>query len=252
MAGYGQYWQNRGERDQDDYSLLAGASYDLTSQTRLKASFKRSVRFPSLGDLYDVSKGNAQLVAERAYSYEAGAEQKLPGNSTASLTGFYTRARNLIQKEQQSGRNSNLSDVRFAGFEVAAATRFVDRLLLRGSYAYLHSADKSRAGREQVQYNPRDKVTLEARYDFPCGLSPHLSLLYVGNQYFYTKESMAVVQKAKLKDYTVVNLRVSQKVWDDRATLYAGADNLFDHNYETSYGYPQPGRFVYGGVEFRL
>lgn len=251
VAGYGHYWQHRSERDQDDYSLLAGASYDLPTRTRLKASFKRNVRFPSLGDLYEISKGNAQLAAERAYSYEAGAEQKLPGNSQVSLTGFYNRARNLIQKEQLSGRNSNLSDVRFAGVEIAADTRFLERLVLRGSYAYLHSADKSRAGREEVQYNPRDKVTLEARYDFACGFSPYLSLLYVGNQYFYTKESEAL-QKAKLKDYTVVNLRLSQRLWHDRATLYAGADNLLDYNYETSYGFPQPGRFLYGGVEFRL
>jgi vitamin B12 transporter len=251
VAGYGHYWQNRDDEDEDDYSVLAGASYDLTPQTRLKGSFKRSIRFPSLGDLYDTSKGNPFLVAERAYSYEAGVEQKLPFNSTVSLTGFYSQAKNLIQKEQLSGRNSNLADVRFSGAEAAAATRF-EQLMLRASYTYLHSVDNSRAGRDGVQYNPRDKATLEAKYDFACGFTPYLSLLYVGNQYFYTKESVAVVQKAQLDNYAVVNLRLSQRLWVDRVTLYAGADNLFDRNYETSYGFPKAGRFIYGGAEVRL
>ena len=252
VAGYGHYWQNRSELDQDDYSLLAGVSYDILRDTRLKASFKRNVRFPSLGDLYDLSKGNPLLAAERSHSFEAGVDQKLPLESRLGLTGFYTRAENLIQNDQAAGRNMNISEVRFAGMEVAAATRCVKRLLLRASYAYLHSEDRSRAGRDQVQYNPEDKVTLEAKYDFASGFSSYLALLHVANQYFYTKDSVVQVQKAKLKDYTVVNLKLSQRLLDDKMTLYVGADNLFDENYETSYGFPQAGRFLYGGFEFRL
>jgi vitamin B12 transporter len=61
-----------------------------------------------------------------------------------------------------------------------------------------------------------------------------------------------VVQKAQLDNYAVVNLRLSQRLWVDRVTLYAGADNLFDRNYETSYGFPKAGRFIYGGAEVRL
>jgi vitamin B12 transporter len=252
VAGYGHYWQQRDEQNQDDYSLLAGASYDLFPGTRLKASFKRNVRFPSLGDLYDLTKGNAQLSRERSYTYEAGVEQRLPLESTLGLTGFYTEAKNLIQNDQVTGRNMNLADVRFAGAELAAATHPVQNLLLRATYAYLHSEDRSRAGRDEQQYTPGDKATLEARYDFACGFSPYFSLLYVGNQYFYTKNNVTPVQKARLNDYTVVNLKLSQTVLKGKATLYVGANNLFDENYETSYGFPQAGRFLYGGVEFRL
>ena len=96
------------------------------------------------------------------------------------------------------------------------------------------------------------KVTLEGKYDFAAGLSPYVSLLYVGNQYFYTKNGAPVVQKAKLNDYTLVNLKLSQRLLEGKATLYVGVDNLLDENYETSYGFPQAGRFLYGGVEFRL
>ncbi len=252
VAGYGHYLQTRDELHDDDYSLLAGVSYDLTTETRLKASFKRNIRFPALGDLYDPSKGNPQLATERSYSYEGGVEQKLPHNTLLGVTGFYTVANNLIQNDQATGRNTNLAEVRFAGVELTSSTVLAKKFLLRASYAHLYSEDRSREGREQQQYTPGDKATLEGKYDFDCGLSSYASLLYVGSQYFYTKNNVSPVQKAKLTDYSLVNLKLSQKVLDNKATIYFGVNNLFDENYETSYGFPQAGRFIYGGVEFRL
>ncbi len=252
VAGYGHYWQTRSDHDENDYALLAGAHYDLFADTRLKASYKRNIRFPSLGDLYDLTQGNPNLVAERSYTYEGGVDQKLPLNSKVSVTGFHTIAKNLIQNDQATGQNQNLAEVRFTGVEVSAATQFVKGLLFRAAYTYLNSQDRSRAGRDQLQYSPRDKVTFEGKYDFDFGFTPYLSLLYVGNQYFYTKNNFSPVLKAKLNDYILVNVKLSQRLLNDRVTLYVGADNLFDQNYETSYGFPQAGRFVYGGVEFRL
>ncbi len=251
VAGYGHHWQARQELSDDDYSLLAGVHYDILENTRLKGSFKRNIRFPSMADLYDVSKGNPDLVAERSCTYEGGMEQKLPFDSTVSLTGFYATARNLIQNDQTISKNMNISRVRFKGFEVEAVTRFVKRLLLRASYSYLESEDRSQ-GKDQQQYTPRDKVALEGKYDFDSGLSPYVSLLYVGNQYFYTKNNVTHVQKAKLNDYTLVNVKLNQRFLDNKVTLYVGVNNIFDDNYETSYGFPQAGRFIFGGVEFRM
>ena len=252
VAGCGQYLQNRDELHENDYSLLAGVRYDLFKDTRLKASYKRNIRFPSLGDLYDLSQGNSQLTAERSSSYEGGVEQKLPWNSTVSLTGFYTVTKNLIQNDQATGKNTNLAEVLFAGVELSAAARPVKQLLLRTSYAYLHSEDRSRAGRVQQQYTPGDKVSLEGKYDFDGGFSTYVSALYVGNQYFYTKNNITPVQRAKLNNYSVIAVKFSQKLMSNAVTLSIGVDNLLDENYETSYGTSQAGRFVYGAVEFRM
>jgi vitamin B12 transporter len=252
VAGYGHYWQQRSDTSPDDFSALLGASYDLLPETRLKASFKRSVRLPALGDLYDAGNGNPQLLPERSFSFEAGVDQKLPLDSSVGVTGFYTTVDNLVQTDQGSGRKENLADVRFGGAELAMGSRAVKNLLLRASYTFLHSEDRSRAGREQQQYTPEQVVTLEGKYDFACGFTPYASVRYAGNQYFYTKNNVTPLQKAKLNDYTLVNLKLSQRLLEGKATLYVGADNLFDQDYETSYGFPQAGRFIYGGVEFRL
>jgi len=55
-----------------------------------------------------------------------------------------------------------------------------------------------------------------------------------------------------LNDYTVVNLKLDQELLKGRLRLYLGADNLFDEDYEQSYGFPQAGRFIYGGIQVAL
>jgi vitamin B12 transporter len=249
-AGFGYYWKNGGAQNQNGYSVLAGAYYDILMDTRLRASYKRNIRFPTLGDLYNPNQGNPFLLPEHAYTYEVGVDQKLPLSSVASLTGFYTIAKNLIQNDQTVGRNQNLSEVDFAGFELAAATEYVKNLLLRLSYTYMDSEDRSRPGRDQQQYTPGNKVTAEAKYDFASGFSPYVSVLYVGNQYFYTRNAVTPVQKLKLQNFTLVNVKVSQKFLKNKLNVYFGVDNLFDKDYETSYGFPQEGRFIYGGIQY--
>jgi len=36
----------------------------------------------------------------------------------------------------------------------------------------------------------------------------------------------------------------------DGLSVYLGADNLLDEDYEQSYGLPQPGRTAYAGLEY--
>jgi outer membrane cobalamin receptor len=250
-VGYGHHWQAGSDRRENGASALGSASYELFPGTRLKASVSRNIRFPTLRDLYAPSEGNPDLAAERAYTYQGGVEQRLPWNTVASATGFYTVAKNLIQKDQVLSRSENLAEIRFAGFEVTGSTSPVERLLLRGSYTYLESKDRAREGRQEQQYTPRHKVALEAKYELAFGLSPYVSLSWTGDQYYYTKNSVTPVRKGRLGDIVLVDVKLSQWLLRDRLSVYAGATNLLDWNYESSYGLPQPGRFVYGGLECR-
>lgn len=249
-AGYGHFWQDRDELGQDDYALTLGTYYDLFEGSRLKASFSRNIRFPALGDLYDASQGNATLVAEKSETYETGIEQRLPYDSRMAVNVFYTTLDNFIQVDNLTNKNVNSGLIRLKGFDISATTQCVKKLLLRASYTFLDSEDRTDVGLEQRNYSPRDKVTFEANYDFDFGFTPYLSFVYIGNQYFYSKS--APYQKQKLNDYALINLKFTQKLFKDKLSLYVGADNIFDKNYQTSYGYPQAGRFVYGGIEYRL
>lgn len=250
--GYGHHWQDKDEGNDNGWSLLTSAYYDVTKSTRLKAAYQRNIRFASIKQLYDGSSGDPLLKPERAYLFQVGVEQQLPGKTKLGLTGFHTTAKNFISKDDYTGMNVNNDEIRYQGIELSAETRIVPRLLTRASYTYMDSKDKSTPGHDEYQYTPAHRVTLEGKYDFDFGLTPYIGFTYVGEQYTYTKSSVSPVQKMKMEDFTLVNVKLTQKLMKDKWALYIGVDNLFDENYETSYGYPQRGRYLYGGIEFRL
>jgi len=251
VVGVGGHLQRLDDGETEEAgSYLLGLHYDLFAGTRLRANHSRKVRFPSIRQLYEVGSGNADLTAERTMNYEAGIDQQLPAATTLALTGFLMDAKDFIEKSDATDRFENFERYRFEGVELAVENRFVDHLLLRATYSYLHSENRTSGGRRDVlQYRPRDKYTLEGRYVFPFGLTADASLLHVARQYFYNKDWTL---KKRLNDYTLVNLKLGQDLLEKRLNLYVGADNLLDEDYEQSYGLPQAGRTLYAGVEYRF
>ena len=95
---------------------------------KLRAAGGYGFRLPTYTDLYysdPTTLGNAQLKPESAWSGEAGIDWYPGEKTTASLTVFYERQHNAIDyvraNSNQLWQASNLSGVRFAGFESAVA-----------------------------------------------------------------------------------------------------------------------------------
>ncbi len=253
-VGIAHHWQIREETTLSDYSVSLSSYYDLFKPTRLKAAFQRNIRFPSLSQLYLQDTENPDLKPEKVYHYQLGMEQKLPWNSQFKLEGFRSDLYDVIVLNQNvtPAKNTNFSLYRFYGFETDLDTNPFPRLAVKASYTYLRSQDLSGVGRDEVQYVPRDKMTVSGKYDFDWGMTPFVSVIYVANSFVYSKQQIATVEKLKLADYLLVNLKLSQKLFGSKLTLYAGVDNLLNREYEQSYGIPRPGRLVYGGAEYRF
>jgi len=251
VLGGGWNWQHRDSGNTEDAgTYLAGLHYDLFSSTRVRASVSRKIRFPSIRQLYEANTGDPDLKAEHTLTYEAGVDQALPAATDLSLTCFWIDAKDFIEKNDFTDRFENFEKYRFTGFEVAAENRYVENLVLRASYSYLHNKNRSDGvSVDELQYRPRDKVTLEGRYIFPFGLTVDASLLYVGHQYVLDKTGN---EKKRLNDYTVVSSKISQDLFAKRLNVYVGASNLFDEDYEQSYGLPQAGRTLYAGADYRF
>lgn len=252
VVGYSHYWleKDRGE-DDNAGSFLVGAYYDISDKTRIRGSFARKIRFPSIRQLYEEVSGNPDLSTEKSNNYELGVEQKLPLDSKVSLTAFLIDVKDYIEKDDVTETFENNEKYRFQGFELTAETRFVKNLLLGLGYSYLDTEDGSpNTEKEELQYRPKHKLTFEGKYYFNFGLLAYMDVIYIADQYFYSKK--APLQKKKMNDYTLVNIKLDQALIHDRLHLYLGADNLFDADYEESYGYPQAGRFIYGGLTVSL
>jgi outer membrane receptor protein involved in Fe transport len=144
--------------------------------------------------------------------------------------------------------NQNFQELYFKGVETALTTRAIDHAMLRIAYAYLYTEDKSdNATREELQYRPAHTLTVEASYAFGFGLTIYADLKHVEGQYFY--DSTETLKK-ELDGFTVVDLKLNQKLGASGFSLYAGAENLLDEEYEESYLLPQPGRTLYAGMEY--
>ena len=253
-AGFAHHWQIRDEKNLVDYSVSLSSYYDLPTDTRLKAAFQRNIRFPSLSQLYLRDTENPNLTTEKVYHYQLGVEQRLPWNSRLSLDGFRSDMYDFIGLNQNivPAKNTNFSLYRFYGFVTEIDTNVLPSLAVKASYTYLKSEDLSGVGRDEVQYVPRDKLTVTGKYDFDFGLTPFMSVIYVANSFVYTKQQIATVDKAKMADYLLVNVKLTQKLYRNKLTMYVGVDNLFNRDYEQSYGVPRPGRLIFGGLEYRF
>lgn len=253
-VGYAHHWQFRDEANTDDYSVSVSTYYDILKGTRLKAAFQRNIRFPSLSQLYMKDSDNPHLANEKAFHYQLGFEQKLPWRSIFKIDAFRSDLYNFIALDQNvnPAQNRNFSLYRFLGFETALETNFLRNLALKAGYTFLKSQDLSGVGRDEVQYVPRHKWTFIGKYDFDFGLTPFVSVIYVADSFVYSKQQVATVSKHKMANYTLVNLKLSQKLYKDKLNLYVGADNIFNKDYEQSYGIPRPGRYIFGGFEYRF
>jgi len=123
--------------------------------------------------------------------------------------------------------------------------------MARLGYSYLYTKDRTAdSDRTELQNRPRHMVTFEGKYSFNFGFSAYMNILYVADQVFYSRTTPLVRKESN--DYTLVGLKLNQALLKGRLNLYLGADNILDKDYEESYGFPQAGRFIYGGVQVNL
>jgi vitamin B12 transporter len=250
VAGYSHHWQTKDiGSDVDKASYMGGVSYDLTDTTTVRASYARKIRFPDIKQLYDAGSGNADLVPEESKNYEAGITQRLFGDLTLDLAVFKNDVEQYIEKNDATDLYENYESYDFKGFEVYLFTPFLTTGTIGLGYSYLDTKDKSPgAQRDELQYRPEHKFTVDVGYTWDFGLSAHADLLHTADQYHYSD----TFQKGKLKDYTLINVKLEQKVYKDTLFLFLGVNNLTDENYEESYGLPQAGRTGYAGLRMRF
>jgi outer membrane cobalamin receptor len=252
VFGYGQHWFEKDDGDkEDDNSWIVGAHYDFKTGTRIRGAASKQIRFPSIRQLYDPDDGNPNLDTENVQNYELGIEQRLPWNSWVGVVGFYSDAEDFIKRDDLTDVQENVEELRYRGVEVTAQTFPLKNLFLGLGYTYLDVEDKSPgAVYDEPEYNPRHKFTLEGKYRFAIGFSIYANWIYVGRQYHDSNDDPPL--RRKLNDYQLFNLKLEQELLRGALVLYAGVDNFFDKNYETSYGFPQSGQFLYGGVRYRF
>ncbi|WP_041355141.1 TonB-dependent receptor plug domain-containing protein [Nitrosococcus halophilus] len=116
IFSYGHHWQAREQGSSDNSnSFITGAYYDLSPQTRFRASVSRKVRVPSIRQLYESISGDPNLNFETAYLYEIGARYQFNSANSVDLVLSYTDVEDFIEKKPLNGSLRKQPGIPFPG-----------------------------------------------------------------------------------------------------------------------------------------
>lgn len=166
-------------------------------------------------------------------------------------SGFDAEVRDLIDQVQlgdSTDQFQNIGRARLAGFELLVGLVPLRWLEVELAYRYLYA--RSLEGEEPgpLAYRPDHQGLLVLRLSPLRRLEISTTLRLVGTQSFQDPESRAW---RELGPYLVWDARIEGEPRDG-VHLWLQGSNLLDANYQTKYGYPDPGWLIYGGVRLEI
>ena len=137
----------------DWWSLIGGTAtprvglvYRTDADTAVKALFGEAYRAPTVYELYYFPDPSGRALSpERLGTSEIVFERYLGGSLRFTATGYQTNTRNLITQTDAADLFYfvNAGKTQSRGLEVEAERRWATGVLLRGSYIYQHTHDRS-------------------------------------------------------------------------------------------------------------
>ncbi len=213
----------------------AGYGFQLVPAWKLIASISSAFNLPPLGYLYDPFSGNPTLRPETAHSTELGL-QWAQDKQVVRATIFNTRTTNLMQYDFATWTFNNVTDATNRGLELSYSGK-LSSADLRASLTLQDPLDES-TGMHLIR---------RARDMGSFGASVPLGQWTVGADLRYTGTRPDLVTVPSLPAYCVINMTARFALAPELA-LTAHIDNLLDRQYQTAYGYNQPGRAAYVGI----
>ncbi|HWL15031.1 MAG TPA: TonB-dependent receptor [Opitutus sp.] len=227
----------------------ATAAWLVAQRTlKLRGSYGTAFRSPSFLDLYGRSAfyaGNPDLRAERARGWDAGVDYYLPEQrGTLGVTWFETRFRDLITYDFAVFPSTvkNIERAKTRGLELSFETKTASVADVRVAYTYLEAENLTQAIR--LVRRPRHSFSVDVWRELGRGFSAGAGVAFVADR---RDVDAATFQTIDAEDYTVARLYAAWKL-NERLTLTARVENLFDERYEEVNGYPALGRGVFAGA----
>jgi vitamin B12 transporter len=221
-------------------TLGANASFALTDNWRVRASWGQGFKAPSLSQLYGYG-ANPLLQPETSDAYDAGLEFD-DGTGHVAVSVFRRDSSNLIDFVSPTGY-FNIGRTRAQGIELEGAVTIEDSLTLAGAYTFLDATN--RATGNQLARRPRHSLSVSLDWRAPlAGIKLGADFRLVGERFDDGGNFVP------LDSYGLVSLRASVPVGPN-FELYGRIENVTDQQYETAAGYGNYGRSAYAGVRLK-
>lgn len=221
-----------------------GYGYAVTPQFKLTASTSSAFNAPTLAQVYDPVNGNPNLLPETARSVELGA-QYVSGTALLRATLFKTRTSNQFAIDPDNCFSGDFP----AGCPTFNITQASNRGLELSASGKLASTDvRASLTLQRPTNDMTDRVLpLRARRMAAVSASQAFGALRIGGDVQYSGER--VDGSHNLGGYVLANLNARYAL-SPSLSLFGRVDNLLDRDYQTVYGYNQPPRGVFVGLNW--
>jgi len=215
---------------------------------KLRASYGSGAKAPGLYQLFDPTYGNPNLKVETSEGGDVGIDFNFGSKLSAQFSYFFAKTRNEIVFDGARppfGGYDQFGKTRKSGIEIAVDVRPLEWLTIRQSYTYLEAeqdvaengvwTDMRRpkyAGSTSITITPVERLSISARARYRDRSKP---------------SSFA----REIDGYEVVDLLASYGITDN-VEVYGRVVNLFDKQYQMSFGKNALGQSAYGGIRLKF
>ncbi len=226
-----------------------GIGKSISDDVYLYAHVSNNSRFPTLKELFSEQLGksipNPELDVERNWNTEAGIKYRNSKLGNVNLALFYSKVKNMVTFVPVNSTQSqfqNIGKVTLSGVEL-----YYQKVLpvfnIEANYTYLYSKNESDTVSDKLEYRPEHSLNIILSESYQFGLSWSADATFTSKRYGIDNDTR---QWTNLPDYTIFNLRVSQKIFN-KFSAFIRVNNLTDKYFESEYGFPRAGRnFVFG------
>lgn len=238
-----------------------GLLYKVNDRVLFRGSVGRAFRAPNLNELYTPTwmmipgipfASNPDLDPEKIWSCDLGTSIQLTDDINFKLTGFYSKAKDLIHPPIFRGamRYENLNEAKTDGFEVDLEGKLMSWLNFYVNYTYTHSVDKEKKRLDNA-YLHKANAGLRAVRDLGSKnrVSASLDARYSGSTFY---QDMMTFKKIDVDPYTVLDFSLRFDL-NNGLGIIASATNLTDEDYVIHGFYNLgPERCYWAGVDYRF
>ena len=230
-----------------EFDTYRGTIAYVTGPVKFRASYGTGAKAPGLYQLFDPTYGNPNLKPETSSGGDVGADVALGGKITAQLTYFFNKKKNEINFDASKppfGGYSQFGRTRAQGVELGLTAQPLPWLGLSQSFTYLdHKVDDAMTGIYVASGLPTYSGTTSVT------ITPIRRASFTARVRY--RDGDASGFGGVTKPYAVTDLLGSYDI-TERVQIYGRVVNLFDKQYQVTYGTNTLGLSAYGGVRVSL
>ncbi|MGB6267767.1 MAG: TonB-dependent receptor [Olleya sp.] len=230
------------------YNINPSYVFKLKNKASLKvlASYSTAYVTPSLYQLFVPGFGNANLEAQEDTTIEAGLDFILNENLQLSAVYFNRNQDNYIDYVTTdfvtfAGEYQNTNeDFKVQGVEVELSYKPIAALDFNANYTFTERQDNI------IFRVPKQKINASLGYQICKGTNANVSYQFSSDRVSPFTEDDFITNRI-LDSYSLVNFSINHRVLNNKMTLFASVNNIFDTDYEELYRFSTLGQnFKFG------